>query len=283
MTRITFNWLQRSCQSEKLLPRISESIRKASFLRHLNFCEQLGFGGLPLLQGQGRLLCCCIIEASKHLQRLQPQMGRDRLAYYNCGPFYNSGFVCLRAGPVRGSSGENEKLLPRISEAIRKASFLRYLNFWQKLGFGGLPLLKGQGRLLCCCIIEASKQKQRLQAQMGQDRPASYNCGPLYNSGFVCLRAGPVRGSSGENEKLLPRISEAIRKASFLRYLNFWQNFGFGGLPLLKGQGRLLCCCIIEASKQKQRLQAQMGRHRPASYNCGPLYKSGFCASGPAP
>ena len=191
MTRITFNWLQRSCQSEKLLPRISESIRKASFLRHLNFCEQLGFGGLPLLQGQGRLLCCCIIEASKHLQRLQPQMGRDRLAYYNCGPFYNSGFVCLRAGPVRGSSGENEKLLPRISEAIRKASFLRYLNFWQKLGFGGLPLLKGQGRLLCCCIIEASKQKQRLQAQMGQHRPASYNCGPLYKSGFCASGPAP--------------------------------------------------------------------------------------------
>ena len=55
---------------------------------------------------------------------------------------------------------------------------------------------------------------------MGRDRPASYNCGPFYNSGFVCLRAGPVRGSSGENEKLLPRISESIRKASFLRYLN---------------------------------------------------------------
>ena len=61
-------------------------------------------------------------------------MGRDRPASYNCGPFYNSGFVCLRAGPVRGSSGENEKLLPRISESIRKASFLRYLNFWEKLG-----------------------------------------------------------------------------------------------------------------------------------------------------
>ena len=85
-------------------------------------------------------------------------MGRDRPASYNCGPFYKSGFVCLRAGPVRGSSGENEKLLPRISESIRKASFLRYLNFCEKLGFAGLPLLKGQGRLLCCCIIEASKQ-----------------------------------------------------------------------------------------------------------------------------
>ena len=45
--------------------------------------------------------------------------------------------MCLRAGPVRGSSGENEKLLPRISESIRKASFLRYLNFWEKLGLGG--------------------------------------------------------------------------------------------------------------------------------------------------
>ena len=84
-------------------------------------------------------------------------------------------------------------------------------------------------------------------------------------------------------KKLLPRISEAIRKASFLRYLNFWEKLGLGGLPLLKGQGLLLCCCIIEASKQKQRLQAQMGRDRPASYNCEPFYKSGFCASGPAP
>ena len=85
-------------------------------------------------------------------------MGRDRPASYKSGPFYKSGLVCLRAGPVRGSSGENEKLLPRISESIRKASFLRYLNFWQKLGLGGPPLLKGKGRLLCCCIIEASKQ-----------------------------------------------------------------------------------------------------------------------------
>ena len=239
--------------------------------------SKLGLGGRPLLKGQGRLLCCCIIEASKQLQRLQPQMGRDRPASHNCGPFYNSGFGCLRAGPVRGSLGENEKLLPRISEAIRKASFLRYLNFWEKLGLGGRPLLKGQGRLLCCCIIEASKQLQRLQPQMGRDRPASHNCGPFYNSGLVCLRAGPVRDSLGENEKLLPRISEAIRKASFLRYLNFWEKLGLGGRPLLKGQGRLLCCCIIEASKQLQRLQPQMGRDRPASHNCGPFYNSGFC------
>ena len=85
-------------------------------------------------------------------------MGRDRPASYKSGPFYKSGLVCLRAGPVRGSSGENAKLLPRISESIRKASFLRYLNFWEKLGLGGPPLLKGKGRLLCCCIIEASKQ-----------------------------------------------------------------------------------------------------------------------------
>ena len=176
-------------------------------------------------------------------------MGRDRPACYNCGPLYNSGFVCLQAGPVRGSSGKNEKLLPRISESIRKASFLRYLNFCEKLGLGGPPLLKGQGRLLCCCIIKASKQLQRLQPQMGRDRPACYNCGPLYNSGFVCLQAGPVRGSSGENEKLLPRISESIRKASFLRYLNFCEKLGLGGPPLLKRKGRLLCCCIIEASK----------------------------------
>ena len=65
-------------------------------------------------------------------------MGRDRPASYKSGPFYKSGLVCLRAGPVRGSSGENEKLLPRISESIRKASFLRYLNFWEKLGLGVL-------------------------------------------------------------------------------------------------------------------------------------------------
>ena len=79
---------------------------------------------------------------------------------YKSGPFPKSGSVCLRAGPVRGRSGQNEKLLPRISEAIRKASFLRHLNFWEELGLGVPALLKGKGRLLrlCCCIIEASKQ-----------------------------------------------------------------------------------------------------------------------------
>ena len=101
-------------------------------------------------------------------------MGRDRPASYNCGPFYNSGFVCLRAGPVRGSSGENEKLLPRISESIRKASFLRYLNFWEKLGLGGPPLLKGKGRLLCCCIIEASKQAIAKAAGTDGPGPAGF-------------------------------------------------------------------------------------------------------------
>ena len=245
----------RSGQNEKLLPRISESIRKASFLRYLNFWEKLGLGGPPLLKGRGRLLglCCCIIEASKPYERLQPQP-----ACYKSGPFYKSGSVCLWAGPVRGRSGQNEKLLPRISESIRKASFVRYLNFWEKLGLGGPPQLKGRGRLLglCCCIIEASKPYERLQPQ-----PACYKSGPFYKSGSVCLWAGPVRGRSGQNEKLLPRISESIRKASFVRYLNFWEKLGLGGPPLLKGRGRLLglCCCIIEASKPYERLQPRLG------------------------